>query len=102
MINGFSIMAQGYRRLLDQGVISSEDAAKSVRIYEFLAECDKDDLYKLFDSSAFNGIVLSYVSKVCAELVDEAWIDGYQSLMMQFRVKSLISEVSSKDILNIL
>ena len=56
-MNGYVIMANCYREAIDQ----YEEAKKKVKIYEFLATCDKEDIYNLVDSGAFNEIIRGYI-----------------------------------------
>ena len=60
-MNGFQVMADSYRKAAEDGRISKEQAEKDCRIFDFLASCDQDDIYRLFDSSAFNEIAKSYM-----------------------------------------
>lgn len=60
-MNGYSLTAQTYRDLEKKGIYTKEKADKLVRIYEFLATCDKEDICNLFDSSAFNDITRCYI-----------------------------------------
>ena len=60
-MNGYSIMADSYRKLADEGKLGRKEAEKEARIYDFLSSCDEDDLYSLIDSSAFNDIIRGYV-----------------------------------------
>ena len=61
-MNGYNLMATMYREDL-----KSEDAElvkvaeKKIKVYEFLATCDKDDLCNLIDSSAFNDFIKGYI-----------------------------------------
>ena len=61
-MNGYNLMAAMYREDL-----KSEDAElvkvaeKKIKVYEFLATCDKDDLCNLIDSSAFNDLIKGYI-----------------------------------------
>ncbi len=57
----FKMVADTYRRLVRKGELTEEQAKKDIRIYDFLAECDQEDLYKLIDSSAFNDIIKAIV-----------------------------------------
>lgn len=41
-MNGFLVMAESYKKLMEQGKIEKE-----MRIYEFLATCDSDDLHRV-------------------------------------------------------
>ena len=62
-MNGFEMIAEQYKELLKQEKIDEQTANKEIRIYDFLAECEKDDFYRLFNSGAFNDIVKAYVHK---------------------------------------
>jgi hypothetical protein len=61
-MNGYKMTAEGYRIAMEQGKIDPEAAEKEIRIYEFLATCDHDDLCRLIDSSAFNDIIRAYLA----------------------------------------
>ena len=41
-MNGFSVMAESYKKLMEQGKIEKE-----IRIYEFLFTFDSDDLHRV-------------------------------------------------------
>ena len=55
-MNGYEIMAASYRQMVKQGRIDKETADKEIRIYDFLATCDTEDICRMVDSSAFNDI----------------------------------------------
>lgn len=46
-MNGFLVMAESYKKLMEQGKIEKEVAEKEMRIYKFLATCDSDDLHRV-------------------------------------------------------
>ena len=56
-MNGYELLASSYRSLLERGKITEEEATKKIRIFDFLTTCDKEDIYTLVDSSAFNDII---------------------------------------------
>lgn len=62
-MNGFQSIADGYKTLVKQGKVAEEDVKNEIKIYEFLATCEEDDIYRLFDSSAFNDILKCYIKK---------------------------------------
>ena len=55
-MNGYEMMAESYRQLVKHGEIDKETADKEIRIYDFLATCDTEDICRMVDSSAFNDI----------------------------------------------
>lgn len=61
-MNGYEMMADSYRQLVKQGKIDKETADREIRVYDFLATCDSDDLCRMVDSSAFNDIIRAYES----------------------------------------
>ena len=61
-MNGFNLVAESYKRMVNDGKIEKEVAEKEIRIYEFLSTCDDDDFCSLIDSSAFNGIIRAYLT----------------------------------------
>lgn len=66
-MNGYKLMAASYREAVALNKISEEMAERKIRIYDFLNECDKSDIYDLFDSSAFNDILAAYINTACIE-----------------------------------
>lgn len=62
-MNGYELLASSYRSLLERGEITEEEATKKIRIFDFLTTCDKEDIYTLVDSSAFNDIIKIFCKK---------------------------------------
>lgn len=60
-MNGFTMMSDSYKKLMEQGKITKEIAEKEIRIYDFLATCTADDFCRMIDSSAFNEIIRAFV-----------------------------------------
>lgn len=60
-MNGYEMTADSYRQLVKQGKIDKETADREIRVYDFLATCDSDDLCRMVDSSAFNDIIRAYL-----------------------------------------
>lgn len=73
-MNNYTLLANSYRYLMEQGEIDKSTAEKEIRIYEFLSGCDEDDLCIMVDSSAFNDIIRAYLKKavMSAELDKKA------------------------------
>ena len=67
-MNGYEIMAASYRQMVKQGRIDKETADKEIRIYDFLATCDTEDICRMVDSSAFNDIIKAFV-EICREFL---------------------------------
>lgn len=80
-MNGYEMMADSYRQLVKQGKIDKETADREIRVYDFLATCDSDDLCRMVDSSAFNDIIRAYL-KMAVQSADidedarERWSDS--------------------------
>ncbi|WP_302548963.1 hypothetical protein [Coprobacter fastidiosus] len=79
-MNGYELLASSYRLLLKRGEIAEDEAAKKIRVYDFLATCDKEDIYTMVDRSALNAIILS----VCTMALEN----------------SSVSEQSAQDVIN--
>ena len=97
-MNGFTLMAESYRKAAEQGKIGQEEAAQSCRIYDFLGSCSQDDFYRLFDSSAFNEIAKDYMRLAVRELVDEGTLDEEQGKAVRNRFAYLFDEKQAKEV----
>lgn len=62
-MNGYAVIADGYRKAMEKGKLSREVAEKEIRIYDFLATCDKGDMNILVNSGAFNDYIKAYCRK---------------------------------------
>ncbi|PBG42415.1 hypothetical protein, partial [Clostridioides difficile] len=60
-MNGYEMMADSYRKLVEDVELDKEVADKEIRIYAFLATCDSYDLCRMVDSSAFNDTIRAYL-----------------------------------------
>ena len=98
-MNGFKLLADTYRKAAEDGKINKDQAEKECRVYDFLANCDEDDINTLFDSAAFNDIAKSYLRKAVKELVQEDIIGDEQEKAVRNRFNLLLSELKSCDVL---
>lgn len=94
-MNGYEMMAESYRQLAKQGKIDKETADKEIRVYDFLATCDSDDLCRMVDSSAFNDIIRAYVEKA----VKNADIDEDSRNKVVGQLRWLFDEKTAKQVL---
>lgn len=95
-MNGYEMMADSYRKLREQGKINKEVADREIRIYEFLAECDSDDLCRLVDSSAFNNIIKGYVEYA----VNQANIDEESRKKVLGQIRWIFDEKTAREVLD--
>lgn len=95
-MNGYTLMAESYKKLMEQGKIEKEVAEKEIRIYEFLATCDIDDLCSMVDSSAFNDIIRAFLKMA----VDNAEICDNEKEKVISQIRWIFDEKSAKDVLN--
>lgn len=75
-MNGYETMSENYKILMQRGEIEKEAAEKAIRVYDFLAGCDTDDLCEMIDSSAFNDLIRAFlVRAVTSAGLDDDTID---------------------------
>lgn len=58
-MNGYKMSADSYRILKKRD--PKIDVDSNIKVLDFLATCTQEDIYNLFNSSAFNYICLGYV-----------------------------------------
>ena len=95
-MNGYEMMADSYRQLMKQGRIEKETADKEIRIYDFLATCDSDDLCRMVDSSAFSDIIRAYLKMA----VQSADIDEDAKEKVVGQLRWLFDEKTAKQVLD--
>lgn len=96
-MNGYTLMADSYRKAMEQGKIEKEVAEKEIRIYEFLATCDKDDICRMVNSSAFNDIIRGYLKLALANA--ELDKDSQEKALNQ--LTWIFDEKSAKEVLEL-
>ena len=94
-MNGYTLMAESYKKLMEQGKIDKEVAEKEIRIYEFLATCSQDDFCRMVDSSAFNDIIRAFLKMA----VDHADIDEKSKEKVVGQLRWIFDEKSAKEVL---
>lgn len=94
-MNGYEMMADSYRQLVKQGKIDKETADREIRVYDFLATCDSDDLCRMVDSSAFNDIIRAYLKMA----VQSADIDEDAREKVVGQLRWLFDEKMTKEVL---
>lgn len=92
-MNGYSMIAESYKKLSNQGKIDIKTAEKKIRILEFLSTCDNDDLCFLVDSSAFNDIIKGYIKIV----TEEAGLDKTSQTKIAQQLNGLFDRIPSKE-----
>lgn len=95
-MNGYTLMAESYKKLMEQGKIDKETAEKEIRIYEFLATCDTDDFCRMVDSSAFNDIIRAFVKMA----VTNAEIDEDSKGKVISQLRWIFDEKQAREVLD--
>ena len=98
-MNGFKIIADGYKKAFSEGKISQDETEKKCRIYDFLATCDQEDICNLFNSSAFNDISKSYLGLAVNELTEEGTINKDQAQAVRDRFSEVFDNVQAQEII---
>ena len=88
-MNGFTMMADSYRKHGEE---------KKANLYDFLGTCSNEDIYTLFDSSAFNEVAKSYMRLAVRELVDEGELEEEQGIAVRNRFSLLFDEKQAKEV----
>lgn len=60
-MNGYKMTADSYRTLRGNSKVDQADVESNIKVLDFLATCTKEDIYNLFNSTAFNNICMGYV-----------------------------------------
>lgn len=68
-MNGYKMMADSYRKLINNGKINNDTAEKEILVYEFLSTCDINDCCRMLDIYAFNDIIRAFL-KITVENAD--------------------------------
>lgn len=94
-MNGYTLMAESYKKLMNEGKIDREQAEKNIRIYEFLGTCDTEDFCMMVDSAAFNDIIKSFLYMA----VSTAGLDEDSRNQVQSQLPWIFDEKSSSEVL---
>lgn len=94
-MNGYTMLAESYKKLMNEGKVEKEVAEKHIRIYEFLATCDIDDLCIMVDSSAFNDIIRAFLKMA----VKNADIDEEAQDKLLNQLRWIFDEKQAKEVL---
>lgn len=94
----YRLFAESYRKAAKQGILDKEEAEKIAHAYDFLAGCDLEALFNLFDSGAFNEIAKSYMRLAARELVEEGIIEEEQEKAIRNRFSLLFDEKQAKEV----
>lgn len=92
-MNGYKMLADSYRKFLNDAAADQDDIKIRIKALDFLAECDKATIYALFDSSAFNDIVKGYVAMMADNAED---LTDEQRSYIKYHIESLFDVTSAK------
>lgn len=94
-MNGFRLMSESYKKAMESGQIDPDLAKKEIRIFDFLAECDQDDFCRLVDSSAVNGIIVSYMKKA----VEDSGIAEKEKSRVLDQIRGIFDLYTAKEVM---
>ena len=98
-MNGYQLMAESYRKAYEENKVFKEEAERKIKVFEFLANCDEEDICNLFDSTAFNDIAVSYLRLAVSELINENVIDEEQGRKIRNRYRLLFDEKRAYEVI---
>lgn len=93
-MNGYTLMADSYRKAVEQGKFTEEEVRPNIRVYELLAELTQEDLYRMIDSTAFNEIIKTY----CRRALREASVEENVEENVLTQLKLLFDEMTAKEV----
>lgn len=94
-MNGYKVLADSYRKLLAEERIEKEVAEKEIRVLDFLATCDINDLCIMFNSSAFNDIFKGYLDAI----VKDAELDPEQAARVKESARWILDTKTASEVL---
>lgn len=94
-MNGYTMMSESYKRLMNEGKIEREEAEKNIRIFDFLATCDTEDLYTMVDSGAFNDIIRAFLKMA----VENADIDEDTQAKVTSQLRWIFDKKTAREVL---
>lgn len=97
-MNGYILMAESYRKAAGEGKADAGEAERKARLYDFLGACTDNDIYTLFDSTAFNEIAKAYMRKAVARLIDNGTIDAEQGQAVRNEYAYMFSIMTAKEV----
>lgn len=92
-MNGYKMTADSYRTLRGNSKLDQKDIESNIKVLDFLATCTQDDVYNLFNSTAFNFICLGYVEMA---LNDFKELDDDTKDRISNHVRAMFDEKSAK------
>lgn len=95
-MNDFKLMAESFKKLMNDGKIDKIEAKKEIRIYEFLASCTKDDFCRMVDSGAFNDIIRAYLEMV----IKNTDLDEENKNKVSGQLRWIFDEKQAKEVLS--
>lgn len=96
-MNQYKIFAETYRQGVTKGHITREEADKKCKIFDFLGNCDQDDILNLYDSSAFNEVTRAYISLALNELISDGVISTDQGQSFFYCYNEIIDGISARE-----
>jgi hypothetical protein len=92
---GCEVMAKSYRKMMEKGKRTKEQALPIIEVYEFLGERIEDGvIYNLFDTGYFNDILKSYIHGA----LQRAGVDDKTQDAIRGELKTLLDMATAKEV----
>lgn len=63
-MNGYKLLADSYKKLVETNQIDKKDAESYIKVYDFLSTCSDKEKEILFKSSVFNNMIIELINKL--------------------------------------
>lgn len=99
-MNGYALLAESCRNMADTGYTNGQELRRKAELYEFLATCNDDDFYTLFDSTAFNEIAKGYLHRALSDLQNDETITSEQAEAIRARYAGVFDEMQARQVVS--
>jgi len=95
-MNGYKILADSYRKSIEEGKVKKEEVENELKALDMLSNCSNEDIFELVNTGAFNDIIKAYAKKA----MNNVGIKDNEISATMDEMRWLFDTVGAKDIVN--